>query len=78
MSFSLEKFSEKFMKRHEIMKFAVFAHGWKTIIWSHYAWAKMMSTKKASECVEIFKEILLEAKDPPIYVLSDKGLIFWL
>ena len=38
-----------------------------------YAWAKLMKTKKASETVEKFKEILSTVDVYPIQCLADKG-----
>ena len=44
-------------------------------IFTRYAWAKLMRSKKPSETIRCFKEILAEAKGNPRTLMTDKGII---
>ena len=42
-------------------------------IYTRYAWVRLMKSKKANECLSVFKDILKSAKENPLIVMSDKG-----
>ena len=42
-------------------------------VFTRYAWARLVKNKKASECLEKFKDILSTVEQFPLYVVADKG-----